>query len=271
MAEQGVTFVRIKFDGSYTTALSPNGYAADPINVQWQGETRRNQVLRLAFARKLIKAKLKASIETLRSHMPDVSSTDNAITRAEIAIENLPNAETMSILLSVEGKAANAYWRAWKDAHIQWVRENRYPIPEEWRAFKARASVLTGVKHKNLRASNQINAMLNYAYAVLMTRMKIEAITHGFDPLLGVMHDQREKSKQYTPSFALDIMEPLRPVADRAVLKLIEEERFCVADFELQSDGVCRLNPELARHVAQRTDAELSAVPGSMIETVSRG
>ncbi len=48
----------------------------------------------------------------------------------------------------------------------------------------------------------------------------------------------------------LDLMEPLRPVVDRAVLKLVREEKFTGADFVLQSDGVCRLNPELARVVA---------------------
>jgi CRISPR-associated protein Cas1 len=33
-------------------------------------------------------------------------------------------------------------------------------------------------------------------------------------------------------------MEPLRPVVDRAPLKLIAEETFSGADFQLQSDGV---------------------------------
>jgi len=67
----------------------------------------------------------------------------------------------------------------------------------------------------------------------------------GYDPMLGILHDQRHKDKDRTPSFALDLMEPLRPVVDRAVLKLISNETFSGADFQLQSDGVCRLNPEL--------------------------
>lgn len=54
-----------------------------------------------------------------------------------------------------------------------------------------------------------------------------------------------------TASFELDLMEPMRPVIDRGVLQLISEETFTGADFVLQSDGVCRLNPELARRVVQ--------------------
>ena len=104
---------------------------------------------------------------------------------------------------------------------------------------------------KNLRASNPINAMLNYAYAVLLTDVRIKAIADGYDPMLGILHDQKAKKKELTPSFALDLMEPLRPVVDRAVLRLIREETFTGADFVLQSDGVCRLNPELARRMTQ--------------------
>jgi ATP dependent DNA ligase C terminal region len=43
----------------------------------------------------------------------------------------------------------------------------------------------------------------------------------------------------------------MRPVVDRAVLKLIDEVTFTGADFSIQHDGVCRMNPELARRVAQ--------------------
>ena len=43
----------------------------------------------------------------------------------------------------------------------------------------------------------------------------------------------------------------MRPVADRAVLKLIDTVTFTGADFSIQHDGVCRINPELARTVAQ--------------------
>ena len=46
-------------------------------------------------------------------------------------------------------------------------------------------------------------------------------------------------------------MEPMRPVVDRAVLHLIETVTFTGADFSIQHDGVCRMNPELARRVAQ--------------------
>jgi len=42
----------------------------------------------------------------------------------------------------------------------------------------------------------------------------------------------------------------MRPVVDRAVVEWIRSTALAGADFSIQPDGVCRLNPELARRVA---------------------
>jgi CRISPR-associated protein Cas1 len=94
--------------------------------------------------------------------------------------------------------------------------------------------------------------MLNYAYGVLMARTQVRLIAEGYDPTIGVLHD-RESDRGTYPAFALDRMEPMRPVVDRAVLDLMSSTTFAGADFSIQPDGVCRLNPELARRVAQLT------------------
>jgi CRISP-associated protein Cas1 len=44
-------------------------------------------------------------------------------------------------------------------------------------------------------------------------------------------------------------MEPGRPATDRKVLEFIKAHVFDPADFAIRSDGVCRLNPEMARCV----------------------
>jgi CRISPR-associated protein Cas1 len=206
----------------------------------------------LAFGIETIRAKLKAALATLDSEFPEGPAREKATAATLIGLEALDSgkADTLSLLLATEGKAAFAYWSAWRTLTLNWKATSRYPIPEEWKGFQARSSVLTGVKHRNRRASNPINAMLNYAYAVLMTDMRIKALAEGYDPMIGVLHNQRHYAKERTPSFALDLMEPLRPVVDRAVLRLVKEETFSGADFVLQSDGVCRLNPELVRAVA---------------------
>lgn len=251
MAEQGIAFVRVNYDGSHAAAFSSNGYAADPEKVRWQLETRDNPKRKLAFAIETTGKKLKAALETLESHLPKSDKQMAAIAKTKDAMRQLRKAKSISDLLGIEGAAAYAYWMAWRGLALNWKAHTRYPIPEDWKAFSARASLLSAKGDlANRRATDPINAMLNYAYAVLMTEMRIEAIADGYDPTIGVLHEKRLKRDKRTAAFALDLMEPLRPVVDRAVLQLLGEETFSGADFQLQSDGVCRLNPELARHIA---------------------
>ena len=52
-------------------------------------------------------------------------------------------------------------------------------------------------------------------------------------------------------------MEPLRPVVDRGVLDLVRDQTFKPADFTIRKDGVCRLNPELAKCIVAHQAALL--------------
>jgi CRISP-associated protein Cas1 len=50
-------------------------------------------------------------------------------------------------------------------------------------------------------------------------------------------------------------MEPERPKVDRAVLDFVKTNVFDPADFVIRTDGVCRLNPEMARMVVAKVSA----------------
>ena len=131
---------------------------------------------------------------------------------------------------------------------MKWKSTKAYPIPDEWRQFFSRSSLFKDRQRiGNRNATHPVNAMLNYVYGVLESRVRIEAIAEGYDPTIGIMHN---RNKPDWHSFVFDRLEPLRPVFDRTVLKLINNESFSGADFQIQSNGVVRLNPELARRLA---------------------
>jgi CRISPR-associated protein Cas1 len=81
-------------------------------------------------------------------------------------------------------------------------------------------------------------------------RTHVQLIAEGYHPGIGVLH-RCESGRGMYPSFALDRMEPMRPVVDRAIVKPLKATTLSDADFLIQPDGVCRLNPELARRVAK--------------------
>jgi CRISPR associated protein Cas1 len=56
-------------------------------------------------------------------------------------------------------------------------------------------------------------------------------------------------SRSASSAFVFDLMEPHRPLVDRRILEFVKGHVFHSADFIIRSDGVCRLNPEMARCV----------------------
>ncbi len=88
-----------------------------------------------------------------------------------------------------------------------------------------------------------MNAILNYAYGVLESQVRIATVAAGLDPTIGYLHACRPGRM----ALVYDLMEPLRPQVDRLVLDFVRSRTFAPKDFMLTSSGVCRLHPQLAR------------------------
>jgi CRISP-associated protein Cas1 len=67
-------------------------------------------------------------------------------------------------------------------------------------------------------------------------------------------HDRHQcnPTVKNAPAFVFDLTESERPKVDRAVLDFVKGYVFDPADFVIRSDGVCRLNPEMARLVVAK-------------------
>lgn len=248
LADQGVALARIKSSGEIATVASGTGYAADRQKVDWQQLTRADSFKRLAFAADLIKRKIASSLPTLEVHIPPSKSRDMAFAKALSGIARLER-ETfadMNAIFAIEGECASAYFRSWHGLPVNWKGTERRPVPQEWHAYNWRSSRATGVKAENRNASHPVNAMLNYAYAVKLAKLQIEAITDGYDPTIGIMHN----SKRGSPAWVLDMIELERSAVDAVILQFVQDHTFCAADFILRKDGCCRLSPQLARRIA---------------------
>jgi CRISP-associated protein Cas1 len=258
LARHRTPLIRIRWDGQFASIVTSGGQAASPEKVDWQQRTRANPRARLAFAVDLIRQKARNSLATLDGFLPRGPLWDRACknidTRARSLKSNPPR--TFASLLGIEGSIAGDYFRVWSGVAIKWQPLKRYPVPSDWTTYRSRVALRHGIRLRsdgggyNRGATHPVNAMLNYAYAVLIAQTQIRLIVEGYDPTIGIMHEKKAL-RGINPGFALDHMEPMRPVVDRAVLHLIDTITFTGADFSIQHDGVCRMNPELARRVAQ--------------------
>ncbi|QNO26708.1 CRISPR-associated endonuclease Cas1 [Sphingopyxis sp. OPL5] len=246
LSEQSIALARIKGSGDVAIVASGNGFASDQSKIDWQRETLACPVRRMAFVQELIQSKLTNSLETLSGHLPRHADTDAAIAGAKRGITALDRPlHDMQQVRAIEGECASLYFRAWRNLRPQWKISKRYPVPESWLTYRGRSSVHE-CKPENRRATDPINAMLNYGYAVMHSKLQIKAVADGYSPLLGIMHRQKRSSASYI----LDMLEPERPRVDAAILDFVQSRTFSGADFILRKDGACRLSPQLARVVA---------------------
>jgi CRISPR-associated protein Cas1 len=258
LARHRVPLIRIRWDGQFSSIVTCGGQAASADKVEWQQRTRCNPRARLAFAADIVRQKARNTMATLEGYLPRGLLWDRARRNIETRVRALESnpPRTFAGLLGLEGSIAADYFRVWSDLPIKWKPLKRYPIPRDWSSYRSRVALRHGIRLRadgggyNRGATHPVNAMLNYAYAVLIAQTQIRLIVEGYDPTIGIMHEKKAL-RGINPGFALDHMEPMRPVVDRAVVQLIDELTFTGADFSIQHDGVCRMNPELARRVAQ--------------------
>src|SRR5271166_728284 len=253
LAEQKVNLIRIDWKGDIVCVAGASGYSANPHRVRWQLETRENPEQRNEFCRSLITRKIEASVITLEKSIRRSDKWERAMKAAYSALtrldENPP--EAIFELRALEANCAASYFRSWVGIPIKWRGTSRRPIPESWNSIGQRSSPhhLAG----NRNAAHPVNAILNYAYAALESEIRIQAISEGYDPTIGIMHEGSDGSSK----FVFDLMEPERPKVDRAVLDFVKGHVFDPADFVISADGVCRLNPEMARMVVARVWATM--------------
>ena len=247
LAEQRIALIRVRWTGDVEVVAGGHGFSGDREKIDWQRRTRADDNARRAFASDLIRRKLLASLKTLAAFVAESTQRLNAERVHGESIEKLRRQQINDVtgIRCLEGLCAAQYFKAWEGLSIRWI--GKRPIPPQWQEFGSRSSfALHGMKPCNRAASHPINAMLNYAYAVKMAKLQVEAIASGYDPTIGIFHH----GKKGNAAYVFDLIEPERPKVDAAILQFVADNAFSVSDFMLTRDGVCRLSPQLARTVA---------------------
>jgi CRISPR-associated protein Cas1 len=172
----------------------------------------------LPIARAIVAAKLDAM-----GHVGALAS----IERYAMALDRTTTLDQVRI---VEAQASRVAWAS--PPRMSWERG---PIPVDFAAPWLMRSRLDA-KGKRF-ARHPINAMLNAAFAVTAGRLATYLAALGFAPSIGFLH----ADKRGRHSLAWDAIEPLRPMIEARVFRLVEQERFDVRDFERDADGSLRL------------------------------
>jgi CRISPR-associated protein Cas1 len=93
------------------------------------------------------------------------------------------------------------------------------PSNVEARAARRYWQLLFGQDFRRDRHAEDHNRLLNYGYAVMRAAVARAVVAAGLHPSLGVHHHNKYNSY----CLADDLMEPYRPLVDRAVVTVVEE------------------------------------------------
>jgi CRISPR-associated protein Cas1 len=167
----------------------------------------KNQILflkKLKYARPDRKELFQAPIHTIQESFNSLSHNFKDLE------------ESRSIIMGLEGTAGRSYFSC-----ISKI------MPEKYR-FKGRSK---------RPAKNPFNAVLNYCYGVLYSRVEKACIIAGLDPFVGFMHTDNYNKK----SLVFDLIEPFRIFAEQTAVYLFTGKKAKDQYFDTKEHS-CSLN-----------------------------
>lgn len=194
----------------------------------------------LALARVLVRAKIRNQRTLLRRNWRSSESRERVMQDLKHEAERSQRATSLSELLGIEGNAAAQYFGHFNcllkkqgDAHLHFDFTTRNRRPPR----------------------DPVNALLSYAYGLLVKTWTITLSSVGYDPYRGFYHQPRYGR----PALALDMMEPFRPlIADSCVVQAINNGEVKPTDFTqvagsvaLDTDGRKRFIAVFERRMSQ--------------------
>lgn len=115
--------------------------------------------------------------------------------------------------------------------------------------------------HRSRRPThNEVNALLNLGYTLLISEIESRLEAAGFDPRVGYYHGLRHGRA----SLALDLIEVHRvPVMDRMVLSLLNRRMLALQDFQDKGGNLgVRLVPSALKRVLAHYEAQMGEPSG---------
>ncbi|SFS75159.1 CRISPR-associated endonuclease Cas1 [Marininema halotolerans] len=197
-----------------------------------QVETHLSEEKSFEIARNMVLAKIKNTrTSLLRFSRRREVSLDEAVLSLKQGMEQCLRVSTLNQLRGIEGNAARSYFQVFPSL-----------------IYKSDL-VFTGRSRRP--ATDPINSLLNYGYALLRSEITGALQAVGLDPYIGFLHRERYGRE----SLSLDLMEEFRSIlVDNLVIKMANQGSLQLKDFH-QDQGEPRLKDHARREFLQAFDA----------------
>jgi CRISPR-associated protein Cas1 len=230
LSKHDVSIALLNWNGNLLSVTQPQETLNADLKIK-QYEKYLDTESRLYIAGQIVKQKVKSSISLIKG-LSEFYDIDFETMNKEIQRADYNN---INSLMMYEGRIASAYWsclskifnRLASDFNFQ----SRKNLSYSW----------------NMNASDPINVLLNYGYAILesMVRKDINAI--GLDASIGYLHEIAPSKHP----LVYDLQELFRYVIDYSVIELLES-KLRKSDFITTENYHIRLKPDTAKLLIEK-------------------
>jgi len=230
LSKHDVSIALLNWNGNLlSTTLSQETLNAQ-LKVK-QYEKYLNTESRLYFAGQIVKQKVKSSLSLLKS-LSNFYDIDFSTINKEIERVDYNN---INSLMMYEGRIASAYWseltKIFNSLAKDFNFQSRKNLSYSW----------------NMNASDPINALLNYGYAILESMVRKDINTIGLDVSIGYLHEIAPSKHP----LVYDLQELFRYVVDYSVIELLET-KLKKSNFITTENYHIRLKPNTAELLIEK-------------------
>lgn len=240
LAGRGVPTCHFSYGGWFSAVTVGMTHKNVELRIrQFEMAAKPERALRLARA--FIAAKVRNHRTLLMRNHKDRPET--ALEELKDLLPKIAQAGSAETLLGLEGNAARIYFSQFAGMLKP--------------SGDAKSGLAFDFTHRNRRPPRDpVNALLSFAYSMLIKDLTVTLLSVGFDPFLGFFH----RPRYGRPALALDMAEEFRPlIADSVVIQVINTGEVQPGDFLGRTAG-CALKPHGRRKFLEAYERRLETL-----------
>jgi CRISPR-associated protein Cas1 len=247
LSKHDIPLTILNWNGNLLSVALPEGPKSGQLRIK-QYQKYLDLGTRFEIACAIIHSKVKSTLNLLQElslYYSDIDITsiqtsfakEYSIFLSKINLEKQSKSELFSELLMYEGRIAIIYFD-----NIHKITEK---IAPEFN-FEARVGKDTA---RNYNASDEINALFNYGYAILESEIKKSVNSLGLDHTIGFLHEIHP----YRTPLVYDLQELFRWIVDYSIIQLLEDTpKLKNSDFILTENYNIRLRERTAKLLIEK-------------------
>jgi CRISPR-associated protein Cas1 len=254
LSKHNINLTLLNWNGQLLANVMPEQPKSGKLRIK-QYQKYLDSQMRFEIALKIMQTKIEQSLNLLEElsrfyKSIDIFSIRKSAEKEDLFLLNImKNSEKQDVsksikqLMTYEGRIAGIYLENLAAIFNQLNPEFHF----------------TGRKSKsnsrNYNASDEINALLNYGYAILESEIRKGINSVGLDYSIGFLH---EINQSRTP-LVYDIQELFRWLIDVSVIQLLEEKKIKKSDFIITENYHTRLGEDVAKLLIEKINSNFNA------------